>query len=114
MVLLLETSTMDPWSQADETGQKTAGKPVQVLVHETIRTTMISVAENKRRETLYRHASGLAFRPSLHDGYKGNMRLRWWQPLGRRLDARDRTLRRRGLETEEHQFDWIHPIRNME
>ena len=114
MVLLLETSTMDPWSQADETGQRIAGKPVQVLVHETMRTTMISVAENKRRETLYRHASGLAFRPSLHDGYKGNMRLRWWQPPGRRLDTRDRTLRRLGLETEEHQFDWIHPIRNME
>ena len=114
MVQILETSTMDPWSQTDETGQKVAGVPVQALVHETRRTVMISVAENRRRATLFFHASGLAHRPSLHDGFTGNMRLRWWQPAGSRPDARGRALRRLGLKTEVHQFDWIHPIRNVE
>ena len=114
MVQILETATMDPWSGTDETGQKVGKTSVQVLVHETRRTAMISVAENRRRKTLYFHASGLAFRPSLHDGNTGNMKLRWWQPPGRRLDARDRALVKLGLDTEVHQFDWIHPIRNVE
>ena len=104
---------MDPWFGTDETGQRVGKTSVQMLVHETRRTAMISVAENRRRKTLYFHASGLAFRPSLHDGNTGNMKLRWWQPPGRRLDARDMALVKLGLDTEVHQFDWIHSIRNV-
>ena len=114
MVQILETSTMEPWSQTGETGQKVAGAPVQVPVHETRRTAMISVAENRRRETPCFHASGMARRPFLHDGNTTNTKLCWWQPAGRRLDARDRALRRLGLETEVRQFDRVHVIRNVE
>ena len=50
MVQILETATMDPWSGTDEAGQKVGKTSVQVLVHETGRTAMISVAENRRRK----------------------------------------------------------------
>ena len=79
MMQILEKSTMDPWSQTDE-GKHRIGKEVQALVHDTPHTTTVSIAENRRRETLYRHAAGMAYRPMVHDGNTGNMKLRRWQP----------------------------------
>ena len=79
MVQILEKSTMDPWSQTDESKHRIGKKEVQTLVHDTPHTTTVSIAEN-RRETLYRHAAGMAYRPMVHDGNTGNMKLRGWQP----------------------------------
>ena len=80
MVQILEKSTMESWSQTDESKHRIGKKKVQAPVHDTPRTTTVSIAENRSRKTLYWHAAGMACRPVVHDGNKGNTRLRGWQP----------------------------------
>ena len=113
MVQILEKSTMDPWSQTDESGHRIGKTRVQALVHGTPHTTTVSMAENRRRETPYRHAAGMAYRPMVHDGNKDNMRLRGWQPPEVHQSGEEE---RRMMEwaREVHQFDWVHVIRNVE
>ena len=114
MVQILEKSTMDPWSQTDESGHRIGKKEVQALVHGTPHTTTVSIAENRRRGTLYRHAAGMAYRPMVHDGNTGNMKLRGWQPPELHQSDEEKERRVREWAQEVHQFDWVHVIRNVE
>ena len=45
---ILERASMDPYAGTDETGSKVAGQSVQMLVSNTLHTTMLEVTANKR------------------------------------------------------------------
>ena len=113
VVQILEKSTMEPWSQTDGSRHRIGKKEVQALVHGTPHTTTVSIAENGRRGTLYRHAAGMAYRPMVHDGNKDNMRLRGRQPPELHQSGEEER-RMREWTQEVHQTDWVRAIRNVE
>ena len=92
---------MDPWSQTDESKHRIGKKEVQAFVHGTPHTTTVSIAENRRRGTLYRHAAGMACSPMVHDGNTGGMRFRWWQP---------QEIHQSGEEKERRMAEWVRKV----
>ena len=88
----------DPWSQTDESRHRIGKK--EVLARGTSHTTTVSMAENGRRETIYRHAA-MAYRPMVHDGNTGGMRFRWWQP---------QEIHQSGEEKERRMAEWVRKV----
>ena len=88
----------DPRSQTDESRHRIGKK--EVLARGTSHTTTVSMAENGRRETIYRHAA-MACSPMVHDGNTGGMRFRWWQP---------QEIHQSGEEKERRMAEWVRKV----
>ena len=114
MVKILEKSTMDPWYRGDESKNQTSGQEVQTIVYDTLNTTMIHVVGDKKRSTLYKCSSGMAFRPAVHDGYAGNRKLRYYRPPDSPPDKANDRLRKAAVKSEIHQRCSVHVLRNVE
>ena len=114
MVKILEKSTTEPWYRTDESKQQIGKKKVQTLVYDTLNTTMIHVEKDKKRPALYRCSSGMVFRPTTHDGYTGNRKLRYYRPPDSLPDKANDRLRKAAVKSEIHQRCFVHVLRNVE
>ena len=105
---------MEPWYRTDESRQQIGKKEVQTLVYDTLNTTTIHVEKDKKRPALYRCSSGMVFRPTTHDGYTGNRKLRYYRPPDSLPDKANDRLRKAAVESEIHQRCFVHVLRNVE